>query len=103
SYHGQHLSLPSFPTRRSSDLLPALPYPAREHCERDGRNGGRPIAAQARSGVRLIFPEATHWRSVHAKFHRRLLHLSATALSADRSEEHTSELESQSNLVCRLL
>src|SRR2546430_10352797 len=27
----------------------------------------------------------------------------AAALVADRSEEHTSELQSQSNLVCRLL
>src|SRR5256886_11411511 len=27
----------------------------------------------------------------------------AVALNADRSEEHTSELQSQSNLVCRLL
>src|SRR5256886_3441667 len=26
-----------------------------------------------------------------------------SAISADRSEEHTSELQSQSNLVCRLL
>src|SRR2546430_11100935 len=29
--------------------------------------------------------------------------LSATALGGGRSEEHTSELQSQSNLVCRLL
>src|SRR2546430_9952274 len=28
---------------------------------------------------------------------------STTCLSVDRSEEHTSELQSQSNLVCRLL
>src|SRR2546430_13075274 len=27
----------------------------------------------------------------------------ATGFSAERSEEHTSELQSQSNLVCRLL
>src|SRR2546427_6942544 len=27
----------------------------------------------------------------------------STKLDADRSEEHTSELQSQSNLVCRLL
>src|SRR5438270_4799324 len=29
--------------------------------------------------------------------------LTFTAISAGRSEEHTSELQSQSNLVCRLL
>src|SRR5205085_4292691 len=39
---------------------------------------------------------------VHAgeDFHQRRL---AGAVLADRSEEHTSELQSQSNLVCRLL
>src|SRR5205085_4040981 len=31
------------------------------------------------------------------------IHLSETTLEVDRSEEHTSELQSQSNLVCRLL
>src|SRR2546427_2297607 len=34
---------------------------------------------------------------------RRGYHLSAHGLSRPRSEEHTSELQSQSNLVCRLL
>src|SRR2546430_6204847 len=29
--------------------------------------------------------------------------ISSATLRADRSEEHTSELQSQSNLVCRLL
>src|SRR2546430_9086547 len=33
----------------------------------------------------------------------RLLEGNAGRLSCDRSEEHTSELQSQSNLVCRLL
>src|SRR5688572_32071821 len=30
-------------------------------------------------------------------------HASSSAITASRSEEHTSELQSQSNLVCRLL
>src|SRR5688572_31439060 len=31
------------------------------------------------------------------------LKIEATQVAGDRSEEHTSELQSQSNLVCRLL
>src|SRR2546430_4067552 len=34
---------------------------------------------------------------------RMHIHLHATGRHIERSEEHTSELQSQSNLVCRLL
>src|SRR2546427_10176760 len=37
------------------------------------------------------------------KLSRQILACVAAALLAGRSEEHTSELQSQSNLVCRLL
>src|SRR2546430_5476810 len=37
------------------------------------------------------------------KSERLSLHLFYPIRSVDRSEEHTSELQSQSNLVCRLL
>src|SRR2546430_12682196 len=68
-----------------------------------------------------LFPYTTLFRSiiVARRFERRQVHsrrpavswwliwptLSATAFSLllARSEEHTSELQSQSNLVCRLL
>src|SRR2546427_10219688 len=40
----------------------------------------------------------------HALYgHARVLGLNVQPLDAARSEEHTSELQSQSNLVCRLL
>src|SRR2546427_2466773 len=42
------------------------------------------------------------WLSAKALCRWRLLQLSAAATDS-RSEEHTSELQSQSNLVCRLL
>src|SRR3972149_7845228 len=44
-----------------------------------------------------LFRSRVHHRPVHLDFHppRRL--------AEERSEEHTSELQSQSNLVCRLL
>src|SRR2546430_12450808 len=37
------------------------------------------------------------------KFRRRTSPMSSCSPKASRSEEHTSELQSQSNLVCRLL
>src|SRR5688572_33479663 len=44
------------------------------------------------------------WKTRVYRFRLRLLHDLAFVLAAfDRSEEHTSELQSQSNLVCRLL
>src|SRR2546430_10215355 len=61
-----------------------------------------------------LFPYTTLFRSPHAigQARRDLTHdrpLAAIAIAAaaeddaERSEEHTSELQSQSNLVCRLL
>src|SRR2546430_3864212 len=62
-----------------------------------------------------LFPYTTLFRSLgeqhrHGRV-RPLAHLdlvhdqrdATIAVDADRSEEHTSELQSQSNLVCRLL
>src|SRR5206468_10700734 len=73
---GHHRHLHSFPTRRSSDL-PELPRrPLR-------RSRGKTADAGMRRGQ-----------------HRRGALVSPERL---RSEEHTSELQSRSDLVCRLL
>src|SRR5688572_32737594 len=61
-----------------------------------------------------LFPYTTLFRSnrslampmnVHEHFIRGLCFRACTPIATDevRSEEHTSELQSQSNLVCRLL
>src|SRR2546430_7352406 len=58
-----------------------------------------------------LFPYTTLFRSSYAMTRHVFVQLaammvSATAIGASaayRSEEHTSELQSQSNLVCRLL
>src|SRR5688572_24177952 len=74
---GDHRDLHSFPTRRSSDLCPRR--------------------ARRRRRERLVLPGSRadrlrgRGRDGAAVGHR------------ERSEEHTSELQSQSNLVCRLL
>src|SRR2546430_5752315 len=69
-----------FPTRRSSDLC--------------GRSTGTRYG-QRRAGDRSI---GTHYGRRRPR-DRSL----GTRLTSLRSEEHTSELQSQSNLVCRLL
>src|SRR5690606_41967386 len=74
SCSGAHRDLHSFPTRRSSDLK--LPQPDARHGASARRPGERRRAAgrgAARGGPMT------------------------------RSEEHTSELQSRENLVCRLL
>src|SRR5207247_9714705 len=86
--------LHSFPTRRSSDLA----------CRR-----GRRARARADSRVsRSICPsEVAHRHVVSARTLDALPRCAAQALPprtlAERSEEHTSELQSRVDLVCRLL
>src|SRR5690606_40259385 len=80
--------LHSFPTRRSSDLFLVHPYPAR--------------------GVSLGVEIYEHGpllggRQRSRKVYGRSRFTDAALLICDRSEEHTSELQSRENLVCRLL
>src|SRR5436309_9392685 len=70
-----HRDLHSFPTRRSSDLRVGAPRPDRPRLRADS----------ARRGTCRV--------SSHKKLRQELF----------RSEEHTSELQSRENLVCRLL
>src|SRR5688572_32258220 len=92
-----------FPTRRSSDLtyrdtvaVPGLLATAGDELE------------QARFGERLAI-EIPHQRGsglvVADEFAGVHVAVAGSVLQRDapRSEEHTSELQSQSNLVCRLL
>src|SRR5205823_14346154 len=86
SYSSAHLhALPSFPTRRSSDLF------RQQHRTR------RQIAPRV---IRLfVANDARHADTIReaAGKQRR------ARRRADRSEEHTSELQSLAYLVCRLL
>src|SRR5690606_41667804 len=76
-FSADHLHLLSFPTRRSSDLLHLLVAAAGDHRVVDLPLGDRDAGALA------VLDELLGVRS--------------------RSEEHTSELQSRENLVCRLL
>src|SRR5690606_40982759 len=72
--HGAPRDLPSFPTRRSSDLIEAA-------ITRAARGDRELIAAMV-----VVGTFESHW-----------------SRDIQRSEEHTSELQSRENLVCRLL
>src|SRR5205807_8741032 len=77
---GHHRALHSFPTRRSSDLV--LPVREQDDRRRRLRRPGHRGLRRLRRGVRVL----------RLREHGRR-----------RSEEHTSELQSPCNLVCRLL
>src|SRR6478735_10805428 len=50
-----------------------------------------------------LFPYTTLFRSIHRPTQHRRHDQHVLDLAEDRSEEHTSELQSPCNLVCRLL
>src|SRR5207302_10367919 len=86
------LPLHSFPTRRSSDL-----YLHFHHADNPQH-------------ICYSKTDATHSNSILTIINLDPLHrqvgfvdLDLTVLGIDRSEEHTSELQSRENLVCRLL
>src|SRR5690606_41429555 len=77
-----HPDLHSFPTRRSSDLRPgSLP--------RRYLAGSASCCRSRRCRARRCWKSASAWVGKRP--------------SLTRSEEHTSELQSRENLVCRLL
>src|SRR5205085_11811799 len=93
--HGSPRDLHSFPTRRSSDLSPRKLQPLL---------AGQRTKHQARTSKFTssegICPSTT---SRTTTIWRRISIRCRSSPTTTRSEEHTSELQSQSNLVCRLL
>src|SRR5690242_3707019 len=94
--------LRSFPTRRSSDLRPGSRRLPRSGCRRPraaaARHPSRPALRAGRppGAGRRRLPCLPAVRAVRHGRHRR-------PPRRTRSEEHTSELQSHVNLVCRLL
>src|SRR5207247_7944593 len=94
--YARHLpSPPPSPTRRSSDLdlgseaaRVALEQPAELRADREGED-------EVAGRVRSVEPDP-------ARVERRE-RLPRVRVEAERSEEHTSELQSRVDLVCRLL
>src|SRR5205085_9794654 len=91
------LKLRSFPTRRSSDLIA---HSVRSDDVLPSAEIYRSSASFTLSGSNSYHPfDGIHSAREPVERTRRSLNSRRRA----RSEEHTSELQSQSNLVCRLL
>src|SRR5207237_7281050 len=90
---GQRL-LPSLPTRRSSDLSALMPSALYRVAAKSSTAIGR---LEGASPLRSVSP------TVIPVFSGPPPAVMNIAEDADRSEEHTSELQSHLNLVCRLL
>src|SRR5205807_4256587 len=96
--HGAHPTLPSFPTRRSSDL-------ARAAGRRGDCRGTRPRRLRGgacQPAADTVVGEAELGKTVGLE-EVAPVHDQRPAQQLPRSEEHTSELQSPCNLVCRLL
>src|SRR5689334_24168372 len=89
--YGVHRDLPSFPTRRSSDLLVMT-------CSKRSASSCH-FPAYSSSNFSICSSRRATERSGMLALQRS----SRTKESGRRSEEHTSELQSQFHLVCRLL
>src|SRR2546430_10144701 len=92
---------PLFPTRRSSDLHYGVPFSRTEQ----GRIYQRPFGGMTTHFGKGIAQRtcAAADRTGHAMLHTLYQQSIRHSATFFRSEEHTSELQSQSNLVCRLL
>src|SRR5690606_40600795 len=89
SSDADHRHLHSCPTRRSSDLGP------------EGRERQEQLVLAARAaGMRVVGPNCLGVANTDP---RVSLNATLSPHLPPRSEEHTSELQSRENLVCRLL
>src|SRR5690606_41821058 len=98
---GDHRDLHSFPTRRSSDLRSVGPgdviTPAQNH-----------LSVVVLSILHSEITQVGVPRNGHPGSHPRPVNkiwgiVTNSSSQVQRSEEHTSELQSRENLVCRLL
>src|SRR2546430_12665527 len=88
------------PTRRSSDLLDGVPHVMKGMMHPLTVTGGAtPATPEPASDVTIKLTEYDFQLSRPLTAGKRVVRVE----NAGRSEEHTSELQSQSNLVCRLL
>src|SRR5690606_41016248 len=97
---GAPRSLHSFPTRRSSDLVLLRPVyvPLLGGFQVDEAE----VTARAEAQLKALADALGGEAAVHVRVGHPALTIVDFA-EAERSEEHTSELQSRENLVCRLL
>src|SRR5207237_7903153 len=103
SFYIPYRPLPAFPPRRSSDLVQRAEHPRRRQAAKPFHGSDEPHFLAVDFGplgrvievkpphIRFIDDDGIAFGESRAKFR------------GQRSEEHTSELQSHLNLVCRLL
>src|SRR5690606_40633415 len=96
SRHGYHRDLHSFPTRRSSDLVVGVTGSLSHAADLSGHTVGNSLACSVVLGA---VDTQARGQTLNCSA-QGVLRLGQVIL---RSEEHTSELQSRENLVCRLL
>src|SRR5206468_12032269 len=98
-----HRDLHSFPTRRSSDLSERLGR--RASYRKRALQASMSLHDRIAEGVKIVGPTVTksQLRGGICECHVGLSRFARLRATAQRSEEHTSELQSRSDLVCRLL
>src|SRR5690606_42156337 len=94
-----HLAPHSCPTRRSSDL-PATHGVLRLITTLEGEivRDVKPIMGYVHTGIEKTCEDKSYWKVIPV-----IERMDYLAYYFNRSEEHTSELQSRENLVCRLL
>src|SRR5690606_41318376 len=94
----------SSPRVRPPPTSPLFPYTTLFRSHPHGEGHHRPAVAADRRGGRLQYHlHAGHGGDRQEIRHRHPAHPPRLAGAHHRSEEHTSELQSRENLVCRLL
>src|SRR5205807_9765235 len=97
--YAAHRALHSFPTRRSSDLRRVRAHVGPDHrqcCDREEEGEAEPAR-------RASERPANEQVAAQPVAEREALEDGRVRVEGLRSEEHTSELQSPCNLVCRLL
>src|SRR5690606_41277317 len=100
--HAQRAHLHPFPTRRSSDLVPndvLLDDTGRLLVITGPNSGGKTAYCKTVAQIQLLGQIGCYIPATAA----RLVPAEHIFYQVPRSEEHTSELQSRENLVCRLL
>src|SRR5438105_3676902 len=100
--HDDHPPLHSFPTRRSSDLLLSRSSQGISDIAVRSAAGERGLGRYREIGRRQEHSDRHH-QAAHGRRRRQIDSRSLSRRDGNRSEEHTSELQSRVDLVCRLL